>query len=182
MTQTDDDLAHPPISPAPRQRTLIRDSCARTDAGAFSGARRAAWYERHAHTGRRRAKLSRPGRETCSAGRRDALQVTKRKDATSGVVLLRHRWLVAHRGGWVKRLRRVARDNARISQTLAAAGFCRRHYSPSAPMRQLYFNGHNTLWLGYRPGRSFGVAACWRSGSLTVLSRQTIGAGSESNH
>ena len=81
--------------------------CARRCSAALFGARRAAWHERNCHTGGSR----RPGYSTRDAGMQ--LQVIRRKDAKSGVVLLTRPRRVARSVGWVKRLRRVARDDAR---------------------------------------------------------------------
>ena len=55
-----------------------------------------------------------PGQEAAQAAQDDGmhLHVIRRKDATRGVVLP-CRWVDARSVGWVKRLRRLARDEAR---------------------------------------------------------------------
>ena len=56
-----------------------------------------------------------PGQDARPAARDDGIQLQRirRKDATSGVVLLPCCWVVARRVGWVKRLQRLARDDVR---------------------------------------------------------------------
>ena len=53
------------------------------------------------------------GAKPAARGNGIPLQVIRRKDATSGGVLLPRRGVVARSAGWVKRLRRVARDDVR---------------------------------------------------------------------
>lgn len=51
------------------------------------------------------------------------LEVIKLPDAKKGFVLLPRRWVVERSFGWVARFRRLARDDERLSQTLASYHF-----------------------------------------------------------
>ena len=117
--------------------------CARTGPAAFFGARRAAWHGRNAHTGASiKAIQARP--RTDGAGRGDALQRIRRKDATRGVVLLRAvGWLRAAAAGsgacaaWQGTTRD---DRNRWQGWIVASSPC-----ASVSMRQGACNGHHRL-------------------------------------
>ena len=117
---------------------------ARRCSAALFGARCAACQGRNGRTGGRRGGISRPGRKTCGAGQRDALQRIRRKDAMRGVVLLSRPEVIARRvaGSTACAAGQGARcdDHKRWQDCMVAS-------SPSASntMRQLAFIGHHTL-------------------------------------
>jgi transposase len=47
------------------------------------------------------------------------LEVVKHPEAKKGFVLLPRRWVVERSFGWLGRFRRLARDNERLTETLA---------------------------------------------------------------